>query len=63
MLELRGALVTIDAMSCQTNIAKTILEQGADYLLAVKGNQGKLSDAIRQHLHFSGKRLLKPMSR
>lgn len=47
MLELRGALVTIDAMACQTNIAKTILEQGADYLLAVKGNQGKLYDAIK----------------
>lgn len=47
MLELRGALVTINAMAYQTNIVKTILEQGADYLLAVKGNQGRLSDAIK----------------
>lgn len=36
MLDLRGALVTIDAMACQTKIAKTIVNQGGDYLLAVK---------------------------
>ncbi len=37
-LAIRGALVTIDAMGCQTKIAQTILDQGADYLLAVKQN-------------------------
>jgi predicted transposase YbfD/YdcC len=37
-LELKGALVTIDAMGCQTKIAATIPDQGADYLLAVKGS-------------------------
>ena len=42
-LELKGALVTIDAMGCQTKIAATILERGADYLLAVKDNQPALS--------------------
>ena len=47
MLDLRGALVTIDAMACQTKIAKTITSAGADYLLAVKGNQGKLEQAIQ----------------
>jgi predicted transposase YbfD/YdcC len=42
LLELRGALVTIDAMGCQTAIAKQIVEQGGDYLLAVKDNQPTL---------------------
>lgn len=47
MLDLRGALVTIDAMACQTKIAKTIVGQGGDYLLAVKGNQERLAKAVR----------------
>ncbi|MBE4609773.1 ISAs1 family transposase, partial [Vibrio navarrensis] len=47
MLDLRGAIVTIDAMACQTKIAKAITSKGGDYLLAVKGNQGKLSAAIQ----------------
>lgn len=42
LLELKGAIVTIDAMGCQKEIAAQILEQGADYLLSVKGNQGEL---------------------
>lgn len=40
LLVLKGCIVTIDAMGCQKHIAKTILDKGADYLLAVKGNQG-----------------------
>jgi predicted transposase YbfD/YdcC len=48
LLELRGALVSIDAIACQTKIAKTIIEQGGDYLLAVKGNQGALSEAVQK---------------
>lgn len=35
MLDLRGAIVTIDAMACQTKIAKAITSKGGDYLLAV----------------------------
>jgi predicted transposase YbfD/YdcC len=46
MLELTGALVTIDAMGCQTEIAKQILDAEADYCLAVKGNQPKLHEGI-----------------
>lgn len=42
MLDLRGAIVTIDAMGAQKEIAKIILEKEADYLLALKGNQGNL---------------------
>jgi predicted transposase YbfD/YdcC len=37
-----GCIVTIDAMGGQTEIAETIIECGADYVLAVKENQGKL---------------------
>lgn len=48
MLDIKGALVTIDAMACQTKIAKAIVEQGGDYLLAVKSNQGKLRLAIEE---------------
>ncbi len=47
MLDLRGALVSIDAMGCQTNITKAIVNQGGDYLLAVKDNQSKLAKAVR----------------
>ena len=47
MLELNGCIVTIDAMGCQKEIAKGILEGGADYLLAVKGNQGQLYQDVR----------------
>jgi predicted transposase YbfD/YdcC len=46
MLELSGALVTIDAMGCQTEIAEEVVEAGADYVLAVKGNQPTLHDGL-----------------
>jgi predicted transposase YbfD/YdcC len=46
MLELSGCLVTIDAMGCQTEIAQAIVDAGADYALAVKGNQPTLHDGI-----------------
>lgn len=50
LLDIKGCLVSIDAMGCQTEIAETILQQGGDYLLAVKGNQPKLFEAVRQAL-------------
>ena len=46
MLDLHGALVTIDAMGCQKELAKKIVEQGGDYVLAVKGNQEHLEQDI-----------------
>jgi len=46
MLDLHGALVTIDAMGCQKEIAKKIVERGGDYVLAVKGNQEHLEQDI-----------------
>ena len=42
MLAVEGAIVTIDAMGCQRDIAQTILGRKADYVLALKGNQGSL---------------------
>jgi len=45
-LHLAGALVTIDAMGCQTRIAQAILDRGADHLLALKDNQPSLADEV-----------------
>jgi len=47
ILELSGCLVTIDAMGCQREIAQQIVAAKADYVLAVKDNQPKLHNAIR----------------
>jgi predicted transposase YbfD/YdcC len=48
LLALEGATVTIDAMGCQTAIAAQIVEQGADYVLALKDNHEKLHDRVRR---------------
>lgn len=45
-LELRGAVVSIDAMGCQKNIASEIRGMGADYLFGLKGNQPTLQDEV-----------------
>src|SRR3984893_12813930 len=46
MLAIEGAIVTIDAMGCQRDIAEKILEKKADYVLALKGNQGTLREDV-----------------
>lgn len=46
VLAIKGCIVTIDAMGCQTAIAEKIIEKKADYILAVKGNQGSLEVGI-----------------
>lgn len=48
-LELTGAIVSIDAMGCQKSIARQITQQGGDYVLSLKGNQGTLSDAVTDY--------------
>lgn len=48
-LQLKGAIVTIDAMGCQKEVAAQIVKQGGDYILALKGNHPKLCDAVQQH--------------
>jgi len=47
VLALEGAVVTIDAMGCQTAIAEQIVAGGGDYVLAVKDNQEQLAQALR----------------
>jgi predicted transposase YbfD/YdcC len=49
LIEVKGALVTIDAAGTQTSIAAKIVDKGGDYFLAVKGNQPKLHDAVVEH--------------
>jgi predicted transposase YbfD/YdcC len=47
-IDVQGAIVTIDAMGCQKEIAKTIVDARGDYVLAVKDNQPKLHEAIQE---------------
>jgi predicted transposase YbfD/YdcC len=46
MLTLKGAIVTADALNCQRAIARQIVDQGGEYALALKGNQGTLHDDV-----------------
>ncbi len=46
MMDIEGAIVTIDAIGCQRAIAKQIIDKKADYVLALKGNQGSLCDDV-----------------
>ncbi len=54
-LEIKGCLVTIDAMGCQKKIAEVIIEQEADYLLAVKDNQPTVHQAIQNYFEQANK--------
>ena len=47
VLDLHGALVTLDAAGCQKEIARQVRDGGGDYLLAVKGNQPALQEAVQ----------------
>lgn len=47
LLEIKGCIVTIDAMGCQTAIAAQIIDQEGDYVLALKGNQANLYDDVK----------------
>ena len=49
-LSLKGTIVTADALNCQRAIAQQIVEQGGDYALALKGNQGTLHDDVVRFL-------------
>jgi len=48
LLDIKGALITIDAMGCQKEIAAEIIDREADYLLAVKDNQPTLAEDVEQ---------------
>ena len=49
LLEIKGCIVTMDAMGCQQRIAQQIIDQGGDYVLGLKGNQGSTLEAIEEH--------------
>ena len=53
LLEVKGCIITIDAMGCQTDIAKKIIEKQADTVLAVKDNQKQLHEAIRDYFEVA----------
>ena len=57
LLTVKGAIVTIDAMGCQKEIARKIVTKEADYVLALKGNQGSLSEDVE--LFFSEQKTCK----
>ena len=48
MMDIKGKIITTDAMGCQKDIAEKIQKQGGDYLFAVKGNQGRLNKAFEE---------------
>jgi predicted transposase YbfD/YdcC len=50
LVDLKGAIITIDAMGAQKAIAATIIDGGGDYLLALKGNQGTLQQAVIDYI-------------
>ena len=52
LLALKGCIVTIDAIGCQKDIASVIVEQEADYILALKGNQGNLQQQTEDSFRF-----------
>lgn len=61
-LDIKGAVITIDAMGCQKAIAKKIIQKEAAYVLAVKGNQGHLSNAIRDFFSIAHEENFKELS-
>jgi predicted transposase YbfD/YdcC len=50
ILDIGGCIITIDAIGCQKEIATQIINKRADYILALKGNQGKLYDYVSSWL-------------
>ncbi len=53
LLETQGALITVDAMGCQKEIASQIVAGKADYVLALKGNQGNLHEAVVDYFEIA----------
>ena len=50
LLMLTGTIITVDAMNCQRDTARAIIDKGGDYAFALKGNQGTLHDDVRRFL-------------
>jgi len=60
-LYLAGSIVTLDAMGTQTKIAEKIIAKKADYVLALKGNQGQLHDDVREWFDWASERQFQDM--
>ena len=48
-IDVRGAIVTIDAMGCQKSITQKVVDKGGDYLISLKGNQGNLHKDVKMN--------------
>jgi len=53
LLELKGCIVTVDAMGCQAKVAAQIISQEADYVLSLKGNQGLLHEEVAEYFAWA----------
>jgi len=56
LLSLEGCIVTADALHCHRAMARTVLDRGGDYVLAIKANRGPLFKAVVEQFARSGKR-------
>jgi len=55
LLDIKGSIITIDAMGCQKEIAKNIVEKEADYVFSLKGNHENLFDDVKTFFEFGRK--------
>jgi predicted transposase YbfD/YdcC len=62
LLELKGCIVTVDAMGCQREVAAQIIKQEADYVLSLKGNQGLLHEEVVEYFAWAEKINFKDLS-
>ena len=53
ILEIAGCIVTIDAMGCQKEIVKEIADKKAEYVISLKGNQGRLHTDVKEYLDWA----------
>lgn len=53
LIQIQGKVVTIDAMGCQKEIAREIKKRRGDYVLALKGNQGRMHEDLKEHFRWA----------
>lgn len=53
MMDVKGSVITADALNCQKETARAIIEEGADYVLALKGNQPSLYEDVKLYFETS----------
>ena len=53
LLDIKGCIITMDAMGCQQKITQQIIDQGGDYVLGLKGNQSGTLTAVEEHFSFT----------